>query len=79
MGLFKFACFGPPEFNLGPFTPSVSINAAMILAMLLSLKPMNRVTPKCVATLFWSDSTVSESSITNIIAELSLTVGVNGP
>ena len=40
----------------------------------------NGVTQKWVATPIWSDSTVfDENIIASVIAELSLTLGVNGP
>ena len=55
----------------GPFTPSVGVNAAMMLAILLSLKTMESPQNE-VANPFSSDSIVfNENSIASLIAELS--------
>ena len=62
----------------GPFIPSISINAAMTLAILFSIK--TTVTPEWVCNPFSSNSTVfNENRITSITAALTLTLGVNGP
>ena len=54
-------------------------NSVMTLVILFSLKN-NGVTRKWVATPFLSDSIAfNESSITSVIAAMSLTLGVNGP
>ena len=59
----------------GPFTPSASINAVMMLAILFSLKQQNCFKIGC--NLFWSDSIVSnESSIASVVAALTLTFGI---
>ena len=63
----------------GPFTPSVSVNAAMTLGTQLSLTTLESLV-NGVATPFWSDSIlVSESCVASIIAVLTLTLGVSGP
>ena len=63
----------------GPFTPSVSVNVATTLQLLVILTitsyfvltENNGVAKKWVATPFWSDSIVfNESRIASIIAEL---------
>ena len=62
----------------GSFTPSVSVNVELTL----SLKSMktNRVAPEWDCNPFWSDSILfNESYVTNVIAALTLTLGVNGP
>ena len=63
----------------GPFTPNVSVKAAMMLEILFSLKTMELL-QNGVVNLFLNNSIVfNKNSIAGIFAELSLTLGVNGP
>ena len=65
----------------GPLTPrvSISVNAAMVLAILFSLKIMESL-ENGLQLLFWSDSSIifNENRIASIITELSLKFSVNG-
>ena len=60
----------------GPFIQSVSVSAAMTLAILFSLKTI--VAPEWVCNPFSSNSTgFNENRIASVIAALTLTLGVN--
>ena len=63
----------------GSFTSSVSVNSAMTIAILFSLKTMQSLQIG-VATTFWSNSIVfNENIMAIVIAELTLMLDVNGP
>ena len=65
----------------GPFTANVSVNAAIMLAMLLSDSiEANGVSSKWVANPIWTNSIVfNENRIASVIATFTLMLGVNGP
>ena len=67
-------------FGKGPFTPSVSVNAAMTLAIPLTLNTMESLQNGLQSYSGGSDSIVfNESSITSTVAALALTLAINEP
>ena len=62
----------------GPFTPSVSVNAAMTLVILLSLKTVGSV-ENGLQTHFGATIVFNENRIASVIAALTLTLDINGP
>ena len=82
MGIFNWykniTDFSQLLFLKGPFTQSVSVNTAMTLAILFSLKTMELLenwlqTHSGVTLVF------NENRIASIITASTLTLGVNGP